>query len=252
MSLPNYPHLKHWLADAISNTPINIGPDYLRYQDMFLSKRFGPQAIMIDVGCNHGLAALPVAALGHKVVCFEPVKYNYEKLVQSQIFNNFKNPMTIVNAALGARSSNVSIYVPTLRDDNASLNPRASISNLPNSKYTKETVEMITLDDFLDQNSDVHSSKIEFVKVDVQGFEEFVMKGSVRFLRDANSKIIIECEFSPKMIQARGGHPIQLLAFMHDQSYQFSWNGNLQTPDNFVSFIQSIGDSQVDIEFSKK
>ena len=249
MSLPNYPHLRHWLSDAIQNKKINIGADYLRYQDMFLRKRFSSNSVMVDVGCNHGLAALPVAALGHRVICFEPVRYNYEKLVQSQLFNNFKNPMTIIHAALGERSGNASIYVPSFRDDNASLNPQVSVSNLPNSEFHSETVSIITFDEFLDKRQDIDANKIEFVKVDVQGFEEFVMKGAVKFLQLANRNIIIECEFSPKMTRARGGDPANLLSFMHNQGFRFVANGVAQIPSTFLNFIHGLGDSQVDIEF---
>jgi FkbM family methyltransferase len=254
MSLPNYPHLRHWLADAIKSKTINVGADYLRYQDMFLQKRFSASAIMIDVGCNHGLAALPVAALGHKVICFEPVRYNYEKLMQSNLFNNFKYPMKIFNAALSDRSGNASIFVPSSRDDNASLNPAVSISNLPNSKIQAETVSMITLDEFLDSSDDqeFRQSYIEFIKIDVQGFEELVLKGAKNFLLRANVNLIIECEFSPKMIRTRGGNPVNLLTFMTDHGFHFSWSGYFQTPQNFNAFIHSLGDSQVDIEFVKK
>jgi FkbM family methyltransferase len=221
---------------------------------MFLQKRFSSSAIMIDVGCNHGLAALPVAALGHRVICFEPVRYNYEKLMQSNLFNNFKYPMKIFHAALGDRSGNVSIFVPASRDDNASLNPAASVSNLPNSKIQAEMVSMITLDEFLhnSDDSELRQSYIEFIKIDVQGFEELVLKGATKFLERVNWNIIIECEFSPKMIRARGGNPLNLLTFMNDHGFRFSWNGSFQIPQHFNAFIHSLGESQVDIEFVKK
>jgi hypothetical protein len=56
MSLPNYSHLQHWIQQAISNQEIDIGNDYIRYQTMFSNNKFSRAAIMIDVGCNHGLA----------------------------------------------------------------------------------------------------------------------------------------------------------------------------------------------------
>jgi hypothetical protein len=58
MSLPNYNHLHHWINQAIKQEDIDIGEDYIRYQNMFINKKFSQSSIMIDVGCNHGLSGI--------------------------------------------------------------------------------------------------------------------------------------------------------------------------------------------------
>ena len=50
-----------------------------------------PDAIMLDVGANTGLSGLPVAALGYRVVGFEPVPFNVRILLGSIAFNGFEN-----------------------------------------------------------------------------------------------------------------------------------------------------------------
>lgn len=136
-------------------------------------------ATVLDVGCNRGLASLPIAALGFNVVCFEPVSYSIERLKQSKLINGFEK-MTIVHAALGDTNKEVEvqhthirtytcartalflfsfqIFVPDEREDNTSLHPDVSTANLPGLKHKSEKTQMVKLDTWLAQNPQVHKS----------------------------------------------------------------------------------------------
>ncbi len=141
------------------------------------------------------------------MICFEPVKYNFERLLESVQFNSFQNRMYVVHAAVGDELKNTTIHVPKNRDDNASLNPAVSIANLEGSAQESENVQMITLDSFFATHSFFDLSNIEFIKIDVQGFEEFVLNGARNLLVNHKRHIVIEAEFSPNMIRMRGGKP---------------------------------------------
>lgn len=91
------------------------------------------------------------------------------------------------------------------------------------------------------------ASDVKFVKVDVQGFEELVLRGAVAFLRAHVSHVRLEAEFAPRMIRMRGGDPMAMLHFMHELGYRFKVE-----PAGFEKFIAGIGDWQTDIDYMPK
>jgi FkbM family methyltransferase len=62
-----------------------------------------------------------------------------------------------------------------------------------NNKYEnalKESVEVITLDEYCDQ----HKLTPQFLKIDVEGHEQQVIKGARKILAEAKPVLLIECE----------------------------------------------------------
>jgi FkbM family methyltransferase len=66
---------------------------------------------MVDVGCNHGLASLSVAALGHTILCFEPVSSNVQKLRQSRVFSSHPENYIIFHGALGNMDKEIEVPI---------------------------------------------------------------------------------------------------------------------------------------------
>lgn len=107
--------------------------------------------VIIDVGANIGDFALTCAALGaKKVYAFEPVSDIYAKLQKNIQANQMEGVVVPVNLALGSSSG-----VTTLE--------YCGLSN---------QIKICKLDDFL------HGEKIDFIKMDVEGYEEDVLLGA--------------------------------------------------------------------------
>jgi len=71
------------------------------------------------------------------------------------------------------------------------------------------------LDDLLDSMS-ISFSKIDLVKIDVEGYEYVALSGATRVLRQVPCVI---CEFMPKYMIKGGLQPEDLIALMMDFSF---------------------------------
>ena len=137
---------------------------------------------IIDVGANVGYHTLLLAKLvgGGKVYAFEPEPKAFGLLSKNIKQNGYKN-VVLINKGLGEKEQVLDLY----------LNPKnaAGHSLIKRDNWQKQPVEIIALDDFLPKNT-----KVDFIKVDVEGSELSVFKGMKRILSEnKNVKIITEC-----------------------------------------------------------
>jgi len=95
-------------------------------------------------------------------------------------------------------------------------------------------IESIRLDDYLGD------TKIDFIKIDIEGFESEAIKGMSELLQRTNNvKIMIE--FNPYLLKKSGIEPIELLELLNDFGFNIF---NLEkkkrrvVPIDFTKFIQ--------------
>jgi FkbM family methyltransferase len=159
-----------------------------------------PGALLVDVGGNVGLAALPVAALGFRVIAFEPVPSNLRAFSLSVCFNGFADRVTLVGAAVAAAAGSMDIFVPRGRADNTALSPAAASANVGGAADAF-TVPVVALDGFL-RAEDVRD--LWLLKIDVQGFELGVMEGARAVLSALPREAWVVAEHDPKLMAAAG------------------------------------------------
>jgi FkbM family methyltransferase len=145
-----------------------------------LVKKCSVNKVVLDIGANHGLFAIPCALYGYKVIGFEPVKINYDSLKMAKDINNCST-LQIVEQALFNETKESIIYVPNC-SDNSSLNPSVAVAHMKNKNYIEEKILCIKFDDW---ESDFDKKNIGFIKMDVQGFEYPVVEGMHNFLSNA-------------------------------------------------------------------
>ncbi len=131
-----------------------------------------------DVGANVGMSAEHYLSLGYNVpvYSFEPVSHLYKELKLKADSNSRWNTF---NVGIGDVKDKLSINVSgghggassflQMTDEFKSIAPDQEVGRT-------ETVDIITLSDFYNANSLDH--KRIFLKIDVQGFELNVLKGS--------------------------------------------------------------------------
>jgi FkbM family methyltransferase len=149
--------------------------------------------IVFEIGANIGLHALEeacvVGTLG-KVYAFEPSPQTFELLKRNILLNNFSN-ISAHNIGLSNKKSKMNLNVSKNYDAWNTLVDKIKLLN--NSEIFEETVEvdLNTLDDFINENN-IEKSKIKLIKIDVEGWEKFVIEGGHDFLVEYTPLLMVE------------------------------------------------------------
>ena len=159
--------------------------------------------IFFDIGGNDGDYSNML-----KDVCFsKKVNFNLHIFEPSSVcFNyllkknyDFKN-ITIHQLALSEENGCSKLFFTWEGSSGASLAELDSFNlYMPNVAVSSETVNTVTLDDFCQKNS---IEKIDFLKLDIEGFEFSALKGSRQML--INKKIqFIQIEIGPASLTTK-------------------------------------------------
>jgi len=147
--------------------------------------------IFYDVGANVGQFSSYLRCLGltQPIVAFEPLPTAFAKLAGlSHVFTN----IYLYNVALGSNCCRAPIYIAEPADC-SSLLPLSDLqTEYFNTKLaaTTSTIQMHTLHDYLSR----HPCNKGFLKIDVQGLELEVLKGSGK-LSDFFEYVYVESSF---------------------------------------------------------
>ena len=139
---------------------------------------------VIDVGANIGFYSgmfSDLVGVEGKVYAFEPDNYNYRRLEET--IKSYAN-IIVKKAAVSSSSGQLEFYISA--DKNVDHRAYA-----PDEFATKYTVDAISLDEFPGKET-----KVDILKVDVQGYEMQVYQGAENLI-DANLGIKIFSEFWP-------------------------------------------------------
>ena len=133
---------------------------------------------MIDIGANIGIFARPSAEHFERVVCFEPVLKNFEVLQKN--LENYNN-VELHNLGLGDRDQTAIFELQTLKCGHT----KQVEEFVPSPEFEQHTGELTTLDRFDFQN-------VDWIKIDVEGFENAVLEGSCNTIRHNRPWLLIE------------------------------------------------------------
>ena len=148
--------------------------------------------VAIDVGANVGAHTLTLAHLvgpSGRVLAFEPNPVVRHKLVANLNLNGLEN-VSIFDTALGSMNHKLMLRVPKKDSPEASNPGLASIWAL-DSPHDLVEVIVRPFDDVVEELSLQH---IDLVKIDVQGFEEPVLRGMRSSLSRFSPIVVFEYE----------------------------------------------------------
>ncbi len=175
----------------------------------FFKSVLRPGWVVLDIGANIGLyskiASEIVKANGH-VYCFEPTP-----VTRTFLGKNLAtcSNTTIVPMAVGSKSGRINLY---LESENFGCN-----SLLAKTDNTIE-VQMISIDDFVAANPQIQ--KIDFIKIDIEGFEEEALAGMINSLK---LKPILMIELNPTFLRQHGRRPEEFLISLHQRFGKVSY-----------------------------
>ena len=162
----------------------------------------------IDIGSHVGQITLEAARIvgkGGKVFSFELHPNTFVQFQHNVALNNFNN-ITSGNFGLGDEVGK--FYVEVIDENNAGMN-RISKNNSSNIE-----VEVKMLDDYL-LATDIKS--LDFIKVDVEGFEYKALKGGEKTLLKWHRILFIELDDAT--LKAQNSRPKELLIYLNDVGY---------------------------------
>ena len=163
-----------------------------------------PDTIMLDIGANMGFYSIRVAqkAVQGRVIAFEPDPGNYAMLQKNLILNNLNN-VDSYNVALSDKKDTLRLYKHPFN---------VGDYRLYNDGDFAEFVDVPTLriDDVVDRH-------VDLIKIDVQGYEYFVLKGGRALL--ARDKPVVISEFWPRGLYNSGASPADYLTMMQELGY---------------------------------
>ena len=154
--------------------------------------------LAIDIGANIGLWSRELTNFFHKTICFEP-NTNCIKFLKKNIIIE---KAIIYNYALGLKNEEKELFTPNNVGASSFINkiikghnPDGSeIYNKFPQRTKKQLVKVKKLDEF-------NFNEIDFIKIDVQGYEYEVLKGAKKTL-ELNSPIICLEEVYPENSRA--------------------------------------------------
>lgn len=191
-----------------------------------------PGMTVVDVGANQGLYTLLFSRLvgpGGTVIAFEPETDMYRALVEN-VRNNEAINVECHQVALGARPGMAALSRSLLHGGDNRLAP-----GHPESISRKELVTVRTLDEMLGEG------RVDFLKMDVQGWEGEVWRGMDHLLA-RQSDLVVYFEFWPRGLRQAGYAPVELLQCLVQQGFQLFEHrrGELQQLREFAPLLDRL------------
>lgn len=170
-----------------------------------------PHFNVIDAGANMGYLSLNFARRCHEgtVYSFEPDSTNFSDLQKNVALNDLEN-IQLFKKALGQNPGSAELYKMFVN------NPGANriLSTAPAHTVPHETVEIITLDQLYASGV---FKKIDVIKLDVEGFELFVLKGATQLIKQW--KPILFVELSEGNLRKQNCSGLELIEFIENLGY---------------------------------
>ena len=178
---------------------------FKKQQDAFeidlLRRHIKKGDVVLDIGANIGFYAQILSELvseSGKVHCFEPDKINFSHIKNA---TNRLNNVLLNNKAVGAKTELLKIYTSkNLNVDHRTYKPE---------EYDKEIdIDAVAIDDYLKNHL-----KVDFIKIDIQGFEMQAIQGMQQVLQH-NNNIKIVSEFWPYGLRTAGSSVMEYFEYL--------------------------------------
>lgn len=210
---------------------------YEPLETLFIKENIKSSMTIIDIGANIGYYTTIFSKLSENgtIFAFEPDTENFSLLKRNCHLNKFKNTQ-IFNFACGNTNQTKSLFIS---NDNKGDHRTYMVEG---EERESKLIKMIRLDDFL-QNI----PKLDFVKLDIQGFEFQAIKGMSELIR--RHKPLILMEFWPLGLISNNEDPVEFLSYLDNLNYDM----HIIYPNRHNYHLKKIGiNDHVTISETKK
>ena len=179
-------HLQEWMTTSKRHRWVNGKLTY-QYHKLEAAMRHQPadrRRTAIDVGAHVGLWSMWLTEEFDYLKAFEPVPW-FQDIFRANV--NMDRCM-LYGCAVGVAGADITIKVPLKSTGAAHIADRDSVNEKFDPDGPMEMVEgvvLLSLDAF-------HFSHVDFIKIDVEGFEAEVVRGAERTIKEQRPNIIVE------------------------------------------------------------
>ena len=159
--------------------------EYFQPGLLLLERFLNPGMTFVDAGANTGSYTFTAARLvgpAGKVLAFEPGIQSFVALQKSLELNRFEQ-VVLRRQALSDRTGSAMLYHIKGKENQFGLGPSVD----PDIGF--EDIETITLEQAL---TELGLRRIDFLKLDVEGSQELILRSSRKLLSDCNPIMLIE------------------------------------------------------------
>jgi FkbM family methyltransferase len=195
--------------------------------------------VVFDIGANKGQYAKGIMDAGytHKIISFEPLS-SVHSIIEKES-KKYTNWAVAPRCAIGSKNEEIEINISANSVSSTLLNMLDShTEGAPDSKIIgKEKVTVFSLDEIADKY--IGNSKNIFLKIDVQGFEQEVLKGAEQLLKKVKG---IEMEISLIPLYENQSWLLpEILEFMNSKGFQLMSLAPAFTDNNTGKVLQCNG-----------
>lgn len=217
-------------TDSILSRLIYLG--FEQYEISFIKKFLKQGDTFIDIGANIGLFTLIASQIigeKGKILAFEPTPEIYKRLIENIDLNGLQNIETY-NLGLSDRKALLSFNVS--KDGYDAWNSFALNERLNSS----ETIDIMadTLDSII-KRKNIYI--VNLIKIDVEGWEKFVLQGAKDLLEKDNSPTLL-VEFTETNAFSAGYYLGELFDFV--QSFGYDWYSFDAKSNTFTKQIKKL------------
>jgi len=169
---------------------------------------------VFDIGSNKGQFILLIEKLfstDMDIYSFEPIKEILAK--QKKFFSNKKN-ISFFNFALGEKYSKKILNITKRKDSSSLLKINSIVKNIDHSVVEKREIEIKSLDEVMKNRNLI---KPILAKIDVQGYELEVLKGSSNLLKEIKYIVI---EVSENKIYSEQALASNIIEYLNNMNFK--------------------------------
>lgn len=148
----------------------------------FLTYELNSTSNFIDIGSNYGYISICASKLCNKVFSFEPQLLMYN-LSKASIADNAITNIEVFNLALGDETKETNLSKINYLGEGIHVGE----VSIRYSNDVGEAIKVVKLDD-------IFNNSVDIIKIDVQGYEKFVLNGSKEIIKKYTPTLIIEVE----------------------------------------------------------
>lgn len=172
-------HIDDWIQENIY-----FVQDYECAELLFIQNTLKADDVFVDIGANigvHSMMASEIISDKGKVISFEASQHNFLRL-QEHITLNQANNIEAHHLAVAECNKDITLFY------NEEEGNKGMVSAYGKHKSHSEKIKAVALDSFLAQ------TKIDFIKIDIEGGEFDALKGMKNILQTQNPVLLIELE----------------------------------------------------------
>jgi FkbM family methyltransferase len=185
-----------------------------------LKKTIKPGSYVLDIGANIGFYSKILSDIvgeNGRIFCFEPDKTNFKYLQKNTV--GLKN-VVLFNNAVSDKKDVIKIYKSKMLNVDHRTYPVSDYESV-------EEIHALSIDELM---ADGTIPKVDFVKIDIQGYELFAFKGMQKLLQ-SNKNLKMVAEYWPHGFKKAGYTAADLYRFFTELGYKFSvMENNVLTP----------------------